>query len=99
MVDRRTRDLLLYGGLYPLLVLLTAWLAGGDAAETGNLLILMSAVGFIGLLVVFSFVGGPGEVRSDWAETGPEEAAPSGVRQSVFLGVTTIVSVVGALVL
>lgn len=99
MVDRRTRDLLLYGGLYPLVVLVTAWFAGGSPAETGNLLILVAAVGFVGLLVVFSFVGGPGEVRSDWAETAPDEPAPSAVRQSAFLGMTTIFSVLFALIL
>jgi hypothetical protein len=99
MVDRRIRDLVLYGGLYPFIVLVTAWFAGGDGAETGNLLILMAAVGFVGLLVVFSFVGGPGEVRSDWDETGADEPAPSAVRQAVFLGVTTLVSLLGALLL
>lgn len=99
MVDRRTRDLLLYGGLYPLIVLVTAWFAGGSPAETSQLLILVAAVGFVGLLVVFSFVGGPGEVRADWAETDADEPAPSAVRQSVFLGTTTIVSLLVALIL
>jgi hypothetical protein len=96
---RRQRDLLVYGGLYPLIVAVTAWVVGSDGSGIGRLLVFVAAVGFIGLLVVFSFVGGPGEVRTSWDETPPDEPAPGDVRQVAFLAVTTVLAVLLAFAL
>lgn len=72
---RRERDLLVYGVVYPLVVATVAWIGSGDGSGVGQVLVLVTAVGFLGLLIVFSIVGGPDEVRSSWRETLPEEPA------------------------
>lgn len=94
---RRERDLLVYGVVYPLVVATVAWIGSGDGSGVGQVLVLVTAVGFLGLLIVFSIVGGPDEVRSSWRETLPEEPAPGDVRQVVFLAVTTVLSAVLAI--
>lgn len=83
---RRRRDTLLYGVGYPLVVVAVTLVAGG--ADPGRLLLVATAIGAFGTVLVLGFVGGPWAVRAAWRETPVDEPLPGAARQVVFLAVT-----------
>lgn len=87
-VPRRSISILVYGVLYPAIVLATAWVFAPDAATFNNYALLVGALSVAGILFLLAIRGGTRPFTHDWRDASPDEPLPPPLRSLVFLGMT-----------
>lgn len=92
-MPRRTISIVVYAGLYPGIVLATAWVFAGDRTTFNEYALLLAALSVAGILFLLAVRGGTRPFTHDWRDSSPEHALPPPLRSLVFLVMTGVAAV------
>lgn len=89
---RRSVSLVVYGVVYPAVVVATAWVLAGDVRRFNDYALLAGMLSVAGTLFLVAVRGGTRPFTHDWAGSAPDEPLPPPLRSLVFLVMTAVVA-------